>query len=145
APVRQGQERDDRPWRGGTARGEVGTCSTPHHLHLHLQQPPPPPGRSLVVLDEAECWVLLRSQRLGRLVYTEAALPAVIPVGYAVVGTDLVMALASGGQVAAAARGVRGRLRGGPGRPGGEDGVVGDRRRSRAAGGRPPPGRAAEG
>ncbi|WP_187279926.1 pyridoxamine 5'-phosphate oxidase family protein [Quadrisphaera setariae] len=58
-----------------------------------------------MALDEAECWVLLRSQRLGRLVYTEAALPAVIPVGYAVVGTDLVMALASGGQVAAAARG----------------------------------------
>ncbi|TNM70293.1 pyridoxamine 5'-phosphate oxidase family protein [Streptomyces sp. NP160] len=65
----------------------------------------PPSGRSLVVLDDGECWTLLRSGRLGRLVYTDGALPAVAPVSYAVVGEAVVLALASGGQVATAARG----------------------------------------
>lgn len=61
--------------------------------------------RVLDVLTEEECWDLLRGARLGRLVYTDGALPAVVPVSYAVVGEDLVLAVTSDTKVAAASRG----------------------------------------
>ena len=41
-------------------------------------------GRSLVPLGAEECWRLLGSDTVGRLVYTYQALPAVVPVSYAV-------------------------------------------------------------
>ncbi|MGQ7295903.1 pyridoxamine 5'-phosphate oxidase family protein [Quadrisphaera sp. KR29] len=66
---------------------------------------PAQPGRRLVRLEEHECWELLRSQQLGRLVFTDAVLPAVLPVGFAVVGSDVVVAASPGEKVAAAARG----------------------------------------
>lgn len=62
-------------------------------------------GRRLVPLDEAECWDLLRGQRVGRLVYTEAVLPAVVPVAFTVVGGDVVVAATPGDKVTAAVRG----------------------------------------
>lgn len=68
--------------------------------------PPREPGkRVLAELDREECWRLLRSRSLGRLVYTQAVLPAVVPVSYAVVDEELVVAATPGLKVAAAVRG----------------------------------------
>lgn len=69
---------------------------------------PPPRGSGgprLLVLEASECWELLRSQEVGRLVYTDAALPAVVPVAYAVVGDEIVVAATPGDKVATASRG----------------------------------------
>ncbi|PWJ48837.1 Pyridoxamine 5'-phosphate oxidase [Quadrisphaera granulorum] len=62
-------------------------------------------GRWLPTLDTAESWERLRSQRVGRLAYTDAVLPAVVPVNFTVVGTDVVIAATPGDKVTAAVRG----------------------------------------
>lgn len=46
---------------------------------------------TLVELDRQECLALLRTVRLGRVVYTDRALPAVGPASFAVVGTSLLL------------------------------------------------------
>jgi nitroimidazol reductase NimA-like FMN-containing flavoprotein (pyridoxamine 5'-phosphate oxidase superfamily) len=61
--------------------------------------------RSLVVLSRPECLALLRSDRVGRVVFSERALPAVLPVSYAVLGEDIVLATTSGSRLAHAALG----------------------------------------
>jgi nitroimidazol reductase NimA-like FMN-containing flavoprotein (pyridoxamine 5'-phosphate oxidase superfamily) len=45
----------------------------------------------LAVLEPAECWALLRSQCVGRLAFTERALPAIRPLNYAVTGNHLML------------------------------------------------------
>ena len=50
--------------------------------------PGPPPAEAL---DEAECRRLLEGKRLGRLVLTSGALPAVIPVVYALDAEHIVV------------------------------------------------------
>jgi uncharacterized protein len=49
-----------------------------------------PPGsladEHFVVLDEAECYRLLAGENVGRVVYTDGALPAITPVNYALSG-----------------------------------------------------------
>jgi nitroimidazol reductase NimA-like FMN-containing flavoprotein (pyridoxamine 5'-phosphate oxidase superfamily) len=61
--------------------------------------------RALVALSRRECLGLLRAETVGRVVFTERALPAVVPVTYTMVGEALVFATASGTRLAAAARG----------------------------------------
>jgi nitroimidazol reductase NimA-like FMN-containing flavoprotein (pyridoxamine 5'-phosphate oxidase superfamily) len=61
--------------------------------------------RSLVVLSRPECLALLRADRVGRVVFSERALPAVLPVTYAVLGEDIVLATTSGSRLAQAALG----------------------------------------
>ena len=61
--------------------------------------------RSLVVLSRRECLTLLRAQRVGRVVFSERALPAVLPVSYAVLGENIVLATTSGSRLARAALG----------------------------------------
>lgn len=61
--------------------------------------------RRLVALDGPRCWELLRGERVGRLVYTDAVMPAVVPVTFAVVGADVVVAATPGDKVTAAVRG----------------------------------------
>lgn len=46
----------------------------------------------LEVLSRDECLRLLAGMRLGRVVVTEMALPAVFPVNYALTGADIVFA-----------------------------------------------------
>lgn len=48
-------------------------------------------SRDLVVLDEGECYHLLASDSVGRLVFTRHALPAVAPVNYILDGSDVVL------------------------------------------------------
>jgi hypothetical protein len=44
-------------------------------------------------LEEEECWRLLARQGVGRVAFTERALPAILPVSYALLGTSVVMRL----------------------------------------------------
>jgi len=45
----------------------------------------------LVELDRASCWELVRAQQLGRLAYTDLALPSIRPLNYEVDGTHLLL------------------------------------------------------
>jgi hypothetical protein len=47
--------------------------------------------RTLVDLGREECLSLLRTQRVGRLVYCDEAGPVAIPVNFALAGEDVVM------------------------------------------------------
>lgn len=51
-----------------------------------------------------ECWTLLRSGEVGRVVFTDRALPAIQPVRYAVLDRQIVIASAARARWAAAVR-----------------------------------------
>ena len=57
------------------------------------------------VLTHAECVNLLRDTEIGRVVYTDRALPAVLPVAYLVDGDTLVVRTARGSRLANASDG----------------------------------------
>jgi hypothetical protein len=59
----------------------------------------------LVELDEAECLRLLIKSEIGRVVFTDAALPAAQPVTYLLDGEEVVFRTAGGSKLAAATRG----------------------------------------
>lgn len=58
--------------------------------------------RELEVLDREQCLSLLQTVRVGRLVFTERALPAVQPVNFRLWRGDIVIRVAGGGKLAAA-------------------------------------------
>jgi nitroimidazol reductase NimA-like FMN-containing flavoprotein (pyridoxamine 5'-phosphate oxidase superfamily) len=63
--------------------------------------------RSLIALSHRECVTLLSAAHVGRAVFTERALPAVVPVNFIVQDDAIVMCTASDTRLAsAAARGV---------------------------------------
>lgn len=62
-------------------------------------------SRRLVELDVEECRTLLGSMTLGRLAYTEGALPAVRPVSFVLHGDEVLIPTGAGSKVAAASRG----------------------------------------
>lgn len=55
-------------------------------------------------LDRAECFALLRSVPIGRIVFTEAALPAIQPLNFVVDGDDVIIRTENGSKLATAAR-----------------------------------------
>nr|WP_184829993.1 pyridoxamine 5'-phosphate oxidase family protein [Jiangella mangrovi] len=55
-------------------------------------------------LDRPACYRLLRTVPIGRIVFTEAALPAIQPVNFALDGDDVVIRTSSGSKLAAATR-----------------------------------------
>jgi hypothetical protein len=59
----------------------------------------------LVELDEAECLRLLAGGMIGRVVFTDSALPAAQPVTYLLDGEEVLFRTGGGGKLAAAARG----------------------------------------
>jgi uncharacterized protein len=59
----------------------------------------------LAELSPSQCRELLRSARVGRLVFTERAMPAVHPVNYVLDGNDVVVRTDPGATLDAAARG----------------------------------------
>lgn len=67
--------------------------------------PSPDADRSLEVLDQAECRRLLGTAVIGRLAYTEGALPTIQPVHFALSGNRIVIPTRTGSKVAAASRG----------------------------------------
>lgn len=62
-------------------------------------------GRELASLPAAECWRLLGSVRVGRVVFTEGGLPAVHPVNFVLAGSDVIVRTAAGSKLDAAERG----------------------------------------
>ncbi|WP_424530195.1 pyridoxamine 5'-phosphate oxidase family protein [Sphaerisporangium viridialbum] len=58
----------------------------------------------LQVLTREECLVLLASVPVGRIVFTDRALPAVQPVGFVLDGEHVVIRTTAGSRLAAAAR-----------------------------------------
>jgi uncharacterized protein len=48
-------------------------------------------------LSVAECWSLLPTRRVGRLAFTDRALPAIRPLNYSVIGHRLVLRVAASG------------------------------------------------
>ena len=63
------------------------------------------PNRALLVLSLRECLAYLAAHSVGRVVFTEGALPAVMPVSYAILDDSLVMSTTEGSRLARAARG----------------------------------------
>jgi nitroimidazol reductase NimA-like FMN-containing flavoprotein (pyridoxamine 5'-phosphate oxidase superfamily) len=63
-------------------------------------------GQELEVLNRRQCLDLLQGVRVGRLVFTEDALPAVQPVNFRLWRNDLAIRVAGGAKLAAAAHGV---------------------------------------
>jgi nitroimidazol reductase NimA-like FMN-containing flavoprotein (pyridoxamine 5'-phosphate oxidase superfamily) len=62
-------------------------------------------GNGLEILDRRECLSLLGSVPLGRVVFTERALPAVQPVNFALDHDNVIIRTAPGSKLAAAMRG----------------------------------------
>lgn len=62
-----------------------------------------PKGRELDELSRRQCLDLLSTVRVGRLVFTEDALPAVQPVNFRLWHDDVVFRVAGGAKLAAAA------------------------------------------
>lgn len=62
-------------------------------------------GRLLEALDEVECRRLLSRAVIGRLAYTEGALPAIQPVHFMVYRDRVLIPTSAGSKVAAASRG----------------------------------------
>jgi nitroimidazol reductase NimA-like FMN-containing flavoprotein (pyridoxamine 5'-phosphate oxidase superfamily) len=58
----------------------------------------------LQVLSHEECMRLLPSRPIGRIVFTDRALPAVQPVNFCLDGQDIVIRTAAGSKLAAATR-----------------------------------------
>lgn len=63
-----------------------------------------PKGQELDVLSRRQCLDLLQRVRVGRLVFTEDALPAVQPVNFRLSHDDVVIRVAGGGKLSAAAQ-----------------------------------------
>ena len=56
----------------------------------------------LEILDQQECSALLLAAPLGRIVFTQHALPAIQPVNFALDGADIIIRTASGSRLSAA-------------------------------------------
>ena len=61
-------------------------------------------SNGLEVLDRGECLTLMGSVPLGRLVFTDRALPAIQPVNFALDGEEVIIRTSSGSKLAAATR-----------------------------------------
>ena len=59
----------------------------------------------LIDLDEAECLRLITGHGIGRVVFTDSALPAAQPVAYLLDGEEVVFRTGGGSKLAAATRG----------------------------------------
>ncbi len=72
-----------------------------------MQQPDAQPWeqvRELVELDRAECLRLLGTASVGRVIFTDAALPTAQPVSYLLDDEEVVFRTAGGGKLAVATR-----------------------------------------
>jgi len=63
------------------------------------------PSLELVEVSRAECLQLLADERMGRVVFTEGALPAAWPVAYVLDGEEVVFRTARTGRLATATSG----------------------------------------
>ena len=63
------------------------------------------PARRIEVLDQDECRRLLSTAAIGRIAYTEGALPAIQPVSFVLHSAEVLIPTRLGSKVAAASRG----------------------------------------
>src|ERR1700712_4514121 len=80
----------------------------PHHSPRRLGDRPMmvvATDRILEVLEPAECRRLLGTVPIGRLAFTEGALPTIQPVRFAVLGDDVLIPARAGSKVLAASSG----------------------------------------
>lgn len=68
-----------------------------------VEPPPAPRPRQAIDLTEAECWHLLESVSLGRIVFTNRAMPAIRPVNHLVDGRNIVIRTHLGAAIASRA------------------------------------------
>jgi nitroimidazol reductase NimA-like FMN-containing flavoprotein (pyridoxamine 5'-phosphate oxidase superfamily) len=73
-------------------------------LSVANKAPAPPRGEGLEILSREECIRLLGRASLGRVGASVGALPAVLPVSFALVGGDVVFPVEPGGELDMAAR-----------------------------------------
>ena len=71
-----------------------------------VHQPDTVRKSGLTEIDRVECLRLLASAQIGRVIYTEAAMPAAHPVNYFLDAEEIVFRTSGGGKLAAAARGI---------------------------------------
>ncbi len=62
-------------------------------------------ANGLEVLNRGDCLALMGSVSLGRVVFTDRALPAIQPVNFVLDGEDVIIATVHGSKLAAATRG----------------------------------------
>jgi nitroimidazol reductase NimA-like FMN-containing flavoprotein (pyridoxamine 5'-phosphate oxidase superfamily) len=68
-----------------------------------LEPPPISRPRQAIELTEAECWHLLRSAPVGRVVFTHHAMPAIRPVNHLVEGRTIIIRTHLGAAIASRA------------------------------------------
>jgi nitroimidazol reductase NimA-like FMN-containing flavoprotein (pyridoxamine 5'-phosphate oxidase superfamily) len=73
---------------------------------------PVPRPRQAIELTEGECWQLLASVSIGRVVFTQRAMPAIRPVNHVVDGRTIVIRTHLGAAIAARASDGRNEPRG---------------------------------
>ena len=71
-----------------------------------VHQPDAAREPGLTEIDRVQCLRLLASAQVGRVIYTEAAMPAAHPVNYLLDAEEIVFRTSGGGKLVAAARGV---------------------------------------
>src|SRR5690242_20196693 len=94
------------PWSLSTrlrARHPGCMSSAEAYPDLPIPDAAAPPERSRS-LEAAECFALLDTDCLGRVVYTRDALPAITPVNYKMSGHHIMIRTAAGSGIAQAAR-----------------------------------------
>ena len=64
-----------------------------------------PPAERIQTLDVAQCYELLATDTVGRIVYTDGAMPAITPVNYVLDGHHVVFRTAEGSRLARAVSG----------------------------------------
>jgi hypothetical protein len=70
-----------------------------------VEPPPIPRPRPAIELTEGECWRLLGSVSIGRVVFTQRAMPAIRPVNHIVDGRTIIIRTHLGAAIASRARG----------------------------------------
>jgi nitroimidazol reductase NimA-like FMN-containing flavoprotein (pyridoxamine 5'-phosphate oxidase superfamily) len=70
------------------------------------------PARQAIELTEGECWRLLASVSIGRVVFTQRAMPAIRPVNHVIDGRTIFIRTHLGAAIAARASDARGEPRG---------------------------------
>lgn len=89
-------------------RQEVLEHPGPQDLPAPLPAPgtrhPPGDGGQVASLSPQECLALLRTASIGRIVFTDRALPAIQPVNFALDGEDIIIRTRPGTKLAAATR-----------------------------------------
>lgn len=66
---------------------------------------PDPPAERIQTLDVPQCYELLGTDSVGRIVYTDGAMPAITPINYVLQGHHVVFRTTAGSRLARAVEG----------------------------------------